>query len=207
MEALLVLAAIFFLVVCPIWVLALLSDMRRSLERMADDVRLLHMASCRSADGSSAPATIPPPLPVAPRATLQPLDEPRTPLDDRIAAAAAHKAVSETPKSRKPDIAKPELPTLPKPDIPPPVPLSIQPETPVVAPTPSEPTKIERWAEAAWEWLRVGETWRPGWIPGQFAVAAVQLMRAAALLLLFGAAWTVRYIHERGWLPPGWRIA
>ena len=61
-------------------------------------------------------------------------------------------------------------------------------------------------AKAAWDWLRVGEEWRPGWIPGEYAVAAVQLLRAAALLLLFGAAWFVRYVHEQGWFSPTGRV-
>jgi len=72
---------------------------------------------------------------------------------------------------------------------------------------PPEPTKFEQWAAAAWDWLRVGEAWRPGWIPGEYAVAAVQLLRAAALLLLFGAAWFVRYVHEQGWFSPAGRVA
>ena len=71
---------------------------------------------------------------------------------------------------------------------------------------PQEPTKFELWAKAAWNWLRVGEEWRPGWIPGEYAVAAVQLLRAAALLLLFGAAWFVRYVHEQGWFSPTGRV-
>ncbi len=71
---------------------------------------------------------------------------------------------------------------------------------------PEEPTKLEQWAHAAWDWLRVGEEWRPGWIPGEYAVAAVQLLRAAALLLLFGAAWFVRYVHEQGWFSPTGRV-
>ena len=71
---------------------------------------------------------------------------------------------------------------------------------------PQEPTKFELWAKAAWDWLRVGEEWRPGWIPGEYAVAAVQLLRAAALLLLFGAAWFVRYVHEQGWFSPTGRV-
>ncbi len=71
---------------------------------------------------------------------------------------------------------------------------------------PAEPTKLEQWAHAAWDWLRVGEEWRPGWIPGEYAVAAVQLLRAAALLLLFGAAWFVRYVHEQGWFSPMGRV-
>ena len=72
---------------------------------------------------------------------------------------------------------------------------------------PPEPTKLEQWTAAAWDWLRVGEAWRPGWIPGEYAVAAVQLLRAAALLLLFGAAWFVRYVHEQGWFSPAGRVA
>ena len=76
----------------------------------------------------------------------------------------------------------------------------------VTPPSPSEPTKMEQWANAAWNWLCVGEEWRPGWIPGEYAVAAVQLLRAAALLLLFGAAWFVRYIHEQGFFSPMGRV-
>ena len=71
---------------------------------------------------------------------------------------------------------------------------------------PQEPTKFELWAKAAWDWLRVGEEWRPGWIPGEYVVAAVQLLRAAAVLLLFGAAWFVRYVHEQGWFSPTGRV-
>ena len=76
----------------------------------------------------------------------------------------------------------------------------------VTPPPPSEPTKMGQWANAAWNWLCVGEEWRPGWIPGEYAVAAVQLLRAAALLLLFGAAWFVRYIHEQGFFSPMGRV-
>ena len=71
---------------------------------------------------------------------------------------------------------------------------------------PKEPTKFGQWAKAAWDWLRVGEEWRPGWIPGEYVVAAVQLLRAAAVLLLFGAAWFVRYVHEQGWFSPTGRV-
>ncbi len=107
-------------------------------------------------------------------------------------------AVQATPVIQ-PAVSAPPPPPTPTLNIPPPIP-------PVQSPAPSEPTKLEQWAQAAWNWLRVGEEWRPEWIPGEYAVAAVQLLRAAALLLLFGGAWFVRYVHEQGWFSPTGRV-
>ena len=208
MEALLVLAAIFFFIVCPIWVIVLLSGIRNSVANIAEHVATL--------DAAVAVAT-----------PLQE-DAQRTPLDERIAAAAARKQATSADMSGARSTPSCPFGVSPleggKSVTPPPLPISSEPPAPPMINVPSsssiirvssqstesappEPTLFEQWAEAVWEWLCVGEDWRPGWIPGPFAVAAVQLLRAAALLLLFGAAWFVRYVHEQGWLPPSWRIA
>lgn len=119
---------------------------------------------------------------------------------ESIMATPALPTVADEPVTQSVTTTNPILPPAPPPEA------ALKPE--VVSPPaqPEEPTKLEQWAHAAWDWLRVGEEWRPGWIPGEYAVAAVQLLRAAALLLLFGAAWFVRYVHEQGWFSPTGRV-
>ncbi len=270
MEVLLALLAIFVFLIVPIWILVLLTDLGRSVGSIAEHVAMLDMAVAGLRNRSRHPAS----------ATPLQEDAQRTPLDERIAAAAARKQATSAdmsgarntspcpcgaspfpeggktkgnggtfPPSSKgsttpimPPSERGEAAVPPRgvfraaPDAgneatarkdesvtTPPLPGSAQPSTPPMINVPSsssiirvssqptesaplEPTLFEQWAKAVWNWLRVGEEWRPGWIPGPLAVAAVQLLRAAALLLLFGAAWFVRYVHEQGWLPPGWRI-
>ena len=222
MEALIALLVIFLFLVLPIWILVLLSGLGRSVASIAEHVAMLDaaVAGLRRRPGQAAAA---------------PLQEEaqRTALDERIKAEAARKKTASpvVPPSERGVAAEPPggvLRASPDAgneatirnveiDTPPPLPvppminipsgssiIRVPPESTESAP--SEPALFDLWAKAVWDWLRVGEEWRPGWIPGPFAVAAVQLLRAAALLLLFGAAWFVRYVHEQGWLPPGWRI-
>ena len=132
-----------------------------------------------------------------------------------VAPAPLSMAAQGVPKPAT-EVTLPAQASAPKVEtVPPPLPFApLQHFTPPGVPSPvvpqpaqpEEPTKLEQWAHAAWDWLRVGEEWRPGWIPGEYAVAAVQLLRAAALLLLFGAAWFVRYGHEQGWFSPTGRV-
>ena len=205
MEALLVIAALFVLIAFPIAILVHLASIRESLDRLAESVRRAESRlptepkpHAEPAAAASTAAGLRPPPPLKP-------DRDRK--EDLSSAACANRQNPEVVRVQQgAEIVRMPLP-------PPPPPAAARPPAPAprLVPAaeepPPEPTKLEQWTAAAWDWLRVGEAWRPGWIPGEYAVAAVQLLRAAVLLLLFGAAWFVRYVHEQGWFSPAGRVA
>ena len=195
-----------------------------SLKRHAESAKSAELSSsppsergvARSAGGSTPCGAVPEPAAARPRTEYSPgLASLGSPLSEGaesksppplppVAAGAVARAEARVPSPAKSQVSVAAGATGRA---------DARPSTPAILPLPAadepppEPTKFEQWAAAAWDWLRVGEAWRPGWIPGEYAVAAVQLLRAAALLLLFGAAWFVRYVHEQGWFSPAGRVA
>ena len=226
MEALLVIAALFVLIAFPIAVLVHLASIRESLDRLAESVR--HAEAVRRAEARlhAGAAEMKSHAESAENAETKPHAESAENAEAKSRAeSSAQGFVDNVPKPASPPPlppvaaeaavradARPRIVSMS-----PAEPSSIHhssfsiqhsPRPPAAAEEPPpEPTKLEQWTAAAWDWLRVGEAWRPGWIPGEYAVAAVQLLRAAALLLLFGAAWFVRYVHEQGWFSPAGRVA
>ncbi len=68
----------------------------------------------------------------------------------------------------------------------------------------------ERTAEVLsklWQWLIVGEEYRRGGMPKEYAIATTWMLRAAMLLLIFGLAYFIKYTHDRNLLPPELRLS
>lgn len=58
-----------------------------------------------------------------------------------------------------------------------------------------------------WQWLIVGEEYRPGGSTKEYAVATTWMLRAAVILLVLGLAYFIKYSHERNLLPPELRLS
>lgn len=58
-----------------------------------------------------------------------------------------------------------------------------------------------------WQWLIVGEEYRPGGSTKEYAVATTWMLRSAVLLLVLGLAYFIKYSHERNLLPPELRLS
>ena len=68
----------------------------------------------------------------------------------------------------------------------------------------------ERTAEVLsklWQWIIVGEEYRKGNMPKEYAIATTWMLRAAMLLLIFGLAYFIKYTHDRNLLPPELRLS
>lgn len=68
----------------------------------------------------------------------------------------------------------------------------------------------ERTAEVLsklWQWIIVGEEYRKGNMPKEYAVATTWMLRAAMLLLVLGLAYFIKYTHDRNLLPPELRLS
>ena len=68
----------------------------------------------------------------------------------------------------------------------------------------------ERTAEVLskmWQWLIVGEEYRRGGMPKEYAIATTWMLRAAVLLIVFGLAYFIKYTHDRNLLPPELRLS
>ncbi len=68
----------------------------------------------------------------------------------------------------------------------------------------------ERTAEVLskmWQWLIVGEEYRKGGMPKEYAIATTWMLRAAVLLIVFGLAYFIKYTHDRNLLPPELRLS
>ncbi len=76
---------------------------------------------------------------------------------------------------------------------------------------PSQRSAIEeRTAEVLsklWQWIIVGEEYRKGNMPKEYAIATTWMLRAAMLLLIFGLAYFIKYTHDRNLLPPELRLS
>jgi uncharacterized membrane protein len=114
-----------------------------------------------------------------------------------------------SPPSAKPAFEPPPEPPPLKPA--PPKPVSPPPSPPVVPPPARQPSEFERKAAEAmrkiWNWIIVGEEFRPTRIAVEYAVATVWLVRGAVLLLLIALGFFVKYSHERNLISPELRIA
>ncbi len=58
-----------------------------------------------------------------------------------------------------------------------------------------------------WQWIVVGEEYRKGGMPKEYAVATTWMLRAAVLLIVFGLAYFIKYTHDRNLLPPEFRLS
>lgn len=77
----------------------------------------------------------------------------------------------------------------------------------IVPPTPSEfEIKTHKALKKIYNWLIVGEEFRPANIALEYAVVTVWLIRFAIIILLFGISFFVKYSHENGLLPPELRL-
>ena len=68
----------------------------------------------------------------------------------------------------------------------------------------------ERTAEVLsklWQWIIVGEEYRKGSMPKEYAIATTWMLRAAVLLLVLGLAYFIKYTHDRNLLPPELRLS
>ena len=77
-------------------------------------------------------------------------------------------------------------------------------------PAPNRSAIEERTAEALsklWQWLIVGEEYRKGSMPKEYAIATTWMLRAAMLLLVLGLAYFIKYTHDRNLLPPELRLS
>ena len=68
----------------------------------------------------------------------------------------------------------------------------------------------ERTAEVLskmWQWIVVGEEYRRGGMPKEYAIATTWMLRAAVLLIVFGLTYFIKYTHDRNLLPPELRLS
>ena len=68
----------------------------------------------------------------------------------------------------------------------------------------------ERTAEVLsklWQWIVVGEEYRKGGMPKEYAIATTWMLRAAVLLIVFGLTYFIKYTHDRNLLPPELRLS
>ena len=76
-----------------------------------------------------------------------------------------------------------------------------------VPPLPEFDRKAQEALQKIWNWISVGEEYRPGKVAVEYAVATVWLVRSAVLLLLIGIGFFVKYSHDNNLFPPQLRIA
>jgi len=58
-----------------------------------------------------------------------------------------------------------------------------------------------------WQWIIVGEEYRKGNMPKEYAIATTWMLRAAMLFLVLGLAYFIKYTHDRNLLPPELRLS
>ncbi len=130
------------------------------------------------------------------------------------------RVTAETKPETKPEAPAPQ-PAQPKPQpAPQPTPQKdaafsserlTSPVSPVPPPKANDLSPIEaRTREALskmWQWLIVGEEYRPGGSTKEYAVATTWMLRSAVLLLVLGIAYFIKYSHERNLLPPELRLS
>lgn len=75
-----------------------------------------------------------------------------------------------------------------------------------VSPSPLEQRTRELLGKI-WNWLIVGEEFRPAAVPMEYAVATVWLVRLGIVLLVIGAVFFLKYSHENNLMPPAFRLA
>lgn len=204
------LLALFLILGFPIWVLVLLSTIRKnqenphsetapsSLDELENKVSALQgnvlrelkeirreIAGLHAVPPSAAP---PPPSPTPP-------------------APAPAAPTSPTP-APTPIVAFPAAPK--PPPAPPPIPLRAAPAAPPAPPARPVP-EIESAAMAylrkAWNWLVVGEEFRRKDVSIEYAVASNWLMRIGILIVLFGVVFFLKWSIDRGYLGPIGRVS
>lgn len=117
--------------------------------------------------------------------------------------AAPSSSISQPENSTVPPAAAAACASAPGPEDPPSSKRKIRPK-----PIPSE--FEQRAAEACrkiWNWIVVGEEFRPRRVAVEYAVATVWLVRCAVVLLLIGIGFFVKYSHDNNLVSPQLRIA
>jgi uncharacterized membrane protein len=99
------------------------------------------------------------------------------------------------------------------PDSPPPIPPALEPreETPLEPTPPRVPSKLAQSAGAIlsriWQWILVGEEYRPEGVSMEYAVGTTWLMRVGIVALVAGVGYFLKWSMDHGLLGPTARVA
>lgn len=184
---------------------------RRTVEYLTDRLnRTGRQPDLPSFPAFAPPAAAPGPSELPPEPEPAP-EPPPVPPEAKAEALAAALAVPAPPAPPEPPPVPPAPPA--EPFVLPAIRFEPEPEPELEsAAEPASPgSEFERRAVEAlrkiWNWIVVGEEFRPSSVAVEFAVATVWLVRAAVLLILIGLAYFVKYSHDHNLVRPELRIA
>ena len=146
---------------------------------------------CQPQDDTSGAVTVP--VPVQPREMPVPVQ----PEPEEEAVASIPEAAEEEPAI--PLKAEPQ-------DKPAPVPADTA-SAPVPPAEPDFDARADEVIARIWNWITVGEEFRPKNIAAEYAVATTWLVRGGILALLAGIALFLRYAYARNLIPPEIRVS
>ncbi|MFA6568448.1 MAG: DUF2339 domain-containing protein [Victivallales bacterium] len=216
MESAFVLLALVFLgviLIFPIWIIAVLHQIKNSQERINSEFQeFMHIERLKRKETPEAPI---------PKETPKPASAPAPVPEKKTEHAMADKVVQPAVSTPAPVTCEKKIEAKPaEAKIPASIPPSVQaPETeeqkfiqkPWTPPLPRQASEFEKNAQdiigKIWSWIVVGEEHRPKNVSFEYAAASVWLLRSAILIILTGIGFFLKYSIENNLIGPCGRIA
>ena len=140
------------------------------------------------------------------RPAVPPVERPPTPAAATREAPGRPAAIAVQPPTPPPLPPAPvQAPAAARPPAPPP--------SPAIPPAPATPRPASpMWASVRdilrriWQWILVGEEFRPAGVTMEYAVATTWLMRAGIVVVVLGVGYFLKLSIEHGWINPPWQV-
>jgi uncharacterized membrane protein len=184
---LLALASLVIVLIFPVWMIAVLYQIKNSQEKINSEFReFLHVERLRRKETPHVMAEkVVQPVVIMPSSTVEKPMEPKT-AEAKMQASVPTSA--QIPRTEGQKVTQ-------KPWTPP----------------PPQPSEFEKNAEEIigkiWNWVVVGEEHRPKNVSFEYAAASVWLLRSAILIILTGIGFFLKYSIENNLIGPYGRIA
>ncbi len=188
---LLALASLVIVLIFPVWMIAVLYQIKNSQEKINSEFReFLHIERLRRKETPHAMAEkVVHPAVSAPNMPSSTIEKPMETKPAEAKMQASPQPSVQTPRAEEQKSAQKQW-------------------TP---PPPQEPSEFEKNAEEIigkiWNWIVVGEEHRPKNVSFEYAAASVWLLRSAILIILTGIGFFLKYSIENNLIGPYGRIA